>query len=152
MAACYRHHEGVTKLWAECLDIEEGSITHEGWTELPPLLTQNWFPSSSLPSPSKWEQSYNVVKGWIRCRFFSLLRSALLCQKGSWSRYNPTCPMHLGIWWSMRGASCIDVKLSYCHPLYCLLAHTELRSHCVFWAQSRQFQHSLMHSWLLLVC
>lgn len=47
MTACYRHHEGVIKSWAECLEIKEGSITHEGWIELPPLPTQDWFPSSS---------------------------------------------------------------------------------------------------------
>ncbi len=36
----------------------------------------------------KWDQSYGEVMGWMRSRLtFAILRSTILCLRGSWSKW-----------------------------------------------------------------
>ena len=93
MAACYRRHEGEKRRAYEqrVREVEQGSFTPLVFSTsggMGRAATVVYKRLASLLS-SRREQPYSMVMGWLRCRLsFSLLRSAVMCLRGSRSRRN----------------------------------------------------------------
>lgn len=88
LASTYRQHENIKKRHYE-QRIRE--VEHSSFTPLVFSLSGGIGPAASavykrLASQlsGKWKQAYSTTLGWLRCRIsFSLLRSAIMCIRGS---------------------------------------------------------------------
>ena len=99
---CFRQHEGE-KRWAyeQCIrEVEKGSFTPLVFTTSGGMGKAAKITYKRLASllSVKREQLYSLVMGWLWCcLFFSLLRSAVMCIRGSRSHkgYVPFSDTHL---------------------------------------------------------
>ena len=99
LAACYRHHEKMKKRAYEqrVTDIEHGSFTPLVFSTTGGMgkLADTFYRRLASLVSAKRDQPYHRIMGWLRCHLsFSLLRSAVMCLRGSRSssRFAPRCP------------------------------------------------------------
>ncbi len=90
LTACYRRHEGEKRRAYEhrVREVEQGSFTPLVLTSggMGRAATVVYKRLATLIS-TKREQPYSNVMGWLRCHLsFSLLRSTVMCLRGSRSR------------------------------------------------------------------
>ena len=91
LAAVYKEHERKKRLeyGRRVREVEQGSFTPLVFTAnggMAPEATVTFKRLASLLA-EKRDESYSSIMGWLRCKIsFNLLRSALLCLRGSRSR------------------------------------------------------------------
>ena len=91
MATCYRRHEGEKRRSYEnrVREVEHGSFTPLAFSTSGGMGRAATVAYKRLATliAAKREQPYSNVMGWLRCHLsFSLLRSAVMCLRGSSSR------------------------------------------------------------------
>ena len=91
MTACYRRHEGEKRRAYEhrVREIEQGSFTPLVFSTSGGMGRAATIAYKRLATliAEKREQPYSDVMGWIRCHLsFSLLRSTIMCLRGSRSK------------------------------------------------------------------
>ena len=88
LAATFRKHEGEKRRAYEerVREVERGSFTPLVFSSLGGMgkaPTVMYRRLANLLS-DKWNSSYSLIMGWLRCSLsFSLLRSSLMCLRGS---------------------------------------------------------------------
>jgi hypothetical protein len=99
LAACYPCHEKMKKRAYEqrVTDIEHGSFTPLVFSTTGGMgeLADTFYRRLASLVSAKRDQPYHQIMGWMRCHLsFSLLRSAVMCLRGSRSssRFAPRCP------------------------------------------------------------
>ena len=107
LASCFNHHEKGKKRAYEqrILEVEHGSFTPLVFSTTGSMGRQASIFYSRLAHllAEKRHQSYGTMMGWLRCRLsFSLLRSSILCIRGSRSRLH-----HIP-----RFPACVDLVVS----------------------------------------
>ena len=98
LAATFRRHEGdKRRAYEECIrEVEQGSFTLLVFSSsggMGKAASVKYKRLASLLS-EKWNSLYSLVMGWLCCSLgFSLLRSSLMCLRGSQSRFgSPVVP------------------------------------------------------------
>ena len=103
LEACYRKHEKEKRRSYDqrVREVERGTFAPFVFSATggmgPAALTVYKRLASKISEKSR--QSYSTTMGWTRCRLsYSLLRSAILCIRGSQSSYHrPICPPEVPI-------------------------------------------------------
>ena len=104
LPSCYQHHERIKKRAYEqrIIELEHGTFT-------PLIFSTNggmgrlsviFYRRLASMLADKRHQCYATTMGWLRCHLsFSLLRSSILCIRGSRSHteYTPKCPQALDL-------------------------------------------------------
>ena len=93
LASCFKHHEKIKKrsYKQRVIEVEHGSFTPLVFSTTGGMGRQASIFYSRLASllAEKRHQPYATMMGWLRCHLlFSLLRSTILCIRGSRSSHN----------------------------------------------------------------
>ena len=96
LAQCYRRNEQEKQAYDQRVrEIEHGSFSQLVFTTTGGMgtIATVFYKQLAAMIAEKHERPYSKTMQWIRCRLnFSLLRSAIMCLRGSCSsRYHPSC-------------------------------------------------------------
>ena len=93
LPSCYTHHEKSKRRMYEqrIIEVEHGSFTPLVFSTTGGMgrLATIFYKRLASMLADKRQQPYATTMGWLRCQLsFSLLRSTILCPRGSRSRHN----------------------------------------------------------------